>query len=742
MRRIFTLGTLCFLLIWTPYAGAEEAADPKELRAQLTAQAEADPKDSKGMSDDEFLDLIEKRTFDCFWHEANPDSLFIPDSADWRAQTSIAGIGYQLAAYVVGHSRKYRDPDEIYARVEALLDHCYDDPNDPNDLCLEHHSGLPYHWVNIKTGKWEKIEGVCTHDTVNYLCGVIVAKNYFAGTRAAEIAQKILDAVDWKWLEHGVKNRRFLSNMYAKTDKDQTGPGDVRYYDGMKFDYILAIGWKQNSVESRYWDNWAMDYPWDAYEKHFWRIERPALWCHQWDAVWFDFKGLKDAYADYHQNSVEAALANRQWCIDNNFYSEKLWGMNPCAGPKGYGGYGAPPDDLPFQNGQDNDGTVTPTAALPSIVWTPKESIEVARTFYDEHHAEAWRWFGFTDAVNPAKSWHSKAWIAIDQGPIILNLENHRTGLIHRMFEMEDSVWNGLRLCGFEGVVDSFDPSEHSEPYALWKAENAKMSVDQEDAREGTHSMLLKGAARGSCAVIAKPARGDFSRFRNLAMWLKGDAEPRVSVTAEAGAQSLKHERTNESALGWKRWYFVLPAGLKNVQEVRIEFERLPDAGVRIDDIVATHETRLSETNPLIDDLNSKSGRGPAAWSAAEGAALQKTRDGTLSIGFSKPGNSATVEIAPRSGDWRKCHSLAMRAKGDASIRLELVDASGRKGYADAQTSGPMWGTIYFNLQANFYPNTLNLKYDKEHIAKVRLTIMPANKNVAKIEIDDVRVTD
>lgn len=718
----------------------------QDVRAALAKAAESDPPDSRAMSDDELLDLIQRRTFDCFWHEADPETFFIPDSKDWHTQTSVAGIGYQLGAYVVGHSRKYRDPAEIYARVETLLDHCYDDPNDPDDLHIENHSGHPYHWVNIKTGKWEKIEGVCTHDTVNYLCGVIVAKNYFAGTRAAEIAQKILDAVDWTWLEHGVKDRRFLSNMYAKTDKDQTGPGDVRFYDGMKFDYILPIGAKKNNVSPRYWDNWAMDYPWDRYQGHYWRIERPALWCHQWDAVWFNFHGLKDDYADYHQNSIEAALANRQWCIDNHSYSEKLWGINPCAGPKGYGGYGAPPDELPFQNGSDNDGTVTPTAALPSILWTPAESIQVARTLYDEYHSDVWRWFGFTDSLNPSKKWFSKGWIAIDQGPIILNLENYRTGLVHKMFEKEESVWNGLKLCGFVGVVDSFDPSEHSPPYALWKAKNARMAPDNADAREATHSLKVTPAGSETPVLTAKPGRTDWSRFRHLALWIKpegvGDVELDVSVKAGGKNHVLKRVRANESILGWERWYYDLPADLGQVEEVGFVFDDIPAAGVRLDDIVLVHEVRMHEARPLIDDFSVEGGRAPSKWTAVTGAALQRTKEGTLSVRFQKPGEAATIEAEPKYQDWRKGHSVALRVKGEATIRMELTDKSGKKGYVDARESGPGWATLYFNIQASYYPNTLNLKYDKQNIAKMRLTILPKSKSVQRIEWDDLRLTD
>jgi hypothetical protein len=226
--------------------------------------------------------------------------------------------------------------------------------------------------------------------------------------------------------------------------------------------------------------------------------------------------------------------------------------------------------------------------------------------------------------------------------------------------------------------------------------------------------------------LTAAPLRRDFSPFQYLALWLNSggklrveglrDCEPEVSVKSGGKWQPLKRSRANASAMGWERWYFELPSGLADAQEVRFELDGIPDDGIRLDDIVLTHEVRNSESDPLIDDFEKKGGR--ANWTAEKGAGLQWTRDRTLAVSFKNSGEDAVLSAEPKLRDWRKAHSIALRAKGAATIRVELVDETGRKGLIGTAESGPAWKTLHLNMQANFYPNTLNLKYDKEKISK------------------------
>lgn len=741
-----------------------------ELDPVFKEKLAQDPPTSKDLSDDEFLDLIQRRAFDFFWYEVDPQTFFTVDSLSWKTATSTAAIGFALAAYVVGHEREYLPRETIYRRVEKLVDNVWDDPDDPKDLHIEHHEGHPYHWTNIRTGVWEDIEGVITHDSMKLFCGMILIKHYFKGTKAGEIAAKYIDAINWRWLEHGVKDRPYLSNFFTK-NQQPPGAGDVLMYDGMKLDYLIPMGGK-NAVAPYFWDNWANSYPWDHYNGHFWRIQRPAIWIHQWDNVWFDFSLLQDNYADYHQNSVEATLANRQWCIDNRTYSEKLWGINPCAGPgpagsELYGNYGAPTDELPFQNGKGNDGTIAPTAAIPSIIFTPKESIAVARYLYDHYKTALWGRYGFMDAINPQKNWVSKNVISIDQGPILTNIENYRTGLIWKYFSMEDMVWRGLDQAGFVGVIDNFDPSEHSPAYAAWRSDMRRVKLNTasgDEVREAEHALRVQYDIKEgeSATFVARPRRTDFSKWRYLTFWQKGGPDLEVTLVSESESEtSLERIPPVDADHGWKKVYFQLPLDFIRRPVLEAWF-RIPAAGrdhFFIDGVVLTNRLDRSADPFALDDFEGGAGRPAPVWTPAAGVRTARSTDnvktggGALKVELQKSGDGQKwaglkLAIAPRMRDWRGVHSVAMWVYGKSEILLKLTDASGRTN--DAWTSSSpgagRWNRVFFNVQRNTDPRKPSwdgLLYDKKNITEMELIFDPGKTGVKQIlYLDDIVLTD
>ncbi|MBN1384193.1 MAG: discoidin domain-containing protein [Elusimicrobia bacterium] len=724
----------------------------KELSKYFTEQISNDPPDSKNLTDDQFLDLIEKRAFDYFWYEVHPKSLYVVDSTTWKTHTSIAGIGMQIAAYIIGHKRNYKDPDEIYKRVEALLDNCYDDPSDTNDLCLDHHSGWPYHWVNIETGIWEGHEHICTHDSIMYLCGVIAAKYYFKGTRAGRIAEKIIDSTDWSWIIHKGKFKRFISNCYARTYSDRSGC-EIRFYDAMKFDLLLPIGGIRENISPEYWHNFAQDYPWDDYKGHFRRIERPALWIHQWDNIWFDFKYLKDDYTDYYQNSVEATLANRQWSLDQGWYDENLWGINPCLGPDGHGGcfykdYGAPPDKLPFQKGTDNDYTIATTAAIPCIVFTPEESIKVARCMYDNYKNSVWGRYGFTDALNPEKNWFCKEYIGIDVGPIIMNAENYRTGLIYKNFEKEPMVWNGLKRAGFVKIIDNFDESEHSVPYAKWESKDLKIEKIQKFVREGTHSLEVEYNGKSKNQFFVFPGLKDFTGFRYLSMWILdgNDFLPEVTICPEDGKCLVpKIIKINDGYGSWKHIYMELPAGGYTVPVRNIMFEiyTAKTGKMYLDDIVLTDTLREEEPDVLIADFE-KDAKVSMAMDINSNAVYSEEKPHTgkksLKVSFDEKKPSKITFSFDEPQDWRKFHSISMWVYGNTLITLKLKDSFGKAYIVDTKKgSKGEWTKLFYNIQATLNPkNCWEMRYDKKFIKELQIHF----KDPSAVYIDDVVLTE
>jgi hypothetical protein len=182
-------------------------------------------------------------------------------------------------------------------------------------------------------------------------------------------------------------------------------------------------------------------------------VNFPPLFGHQYSHCWIDFREIQDAYMkskgiDYFENSRRATLAQRLYCIDHpeKGYGENVWGITACDGPNGYRARGAPP-------AQDDDGTIAPTAAGSSMPFTPEESIAALRYMYDTYYNQIWTKYGFRDAFNLTLNWWDPDVIGIDEGPIVLMIENYRTQSIWNRFMQNADVQRGLQMAGFTPVT-------------------------------------------------------------------------------------------------------------------------------------------------------------------------------------------------------------------------------------------------------------------------------------------------
>jgi hypothetical protein len=169
---------------------------------------------------------------------------------------------------------------------------------------------------------------------------------------------------------------------------------------------------------------------------------------------------------DYFENSRRATLAQRAYCIDNpgNFvgYSDSVWGLTASDGPTGYAARGAPP-------AFNDDGTITPTAALSSIPFTPEQSLAVAHKLYNTFRPQLWTNYGFRDAFNLKVNWWGPDVIGIDQGPIIVMIENYRTQSVWNRFMKSPYVQLGLQRAGFEPVTNVNEPSVSISKFKLFQ---------------------------------------------------------------------------------------------------------------------------------------------------------------------------------------------------------------------------------------------------------------------------------
>jgi hypothetical protein len=216
--------------------------------------------------------------------------------------------------------------------------------------------------------------------------------------------------------------------------------------------------WAGRALPPEFWKEWTRGYQWKtSFGQSF--VHFPPLFGHQYSHCWIDFHGLADDYMrdrgiDYFENSRRATLAQNAYCVANpgNFkgYGERVWGLTACDGPgfgeyRGYSARGAPPPE-------NDDGTIAPTAAGGSLPFAPEICIPTLRHFYDQFRPGIWTRYGFCDAFNRTAGWWDSEVLGIDQGPILIMIENNHTGRVWRTFMKAVEIQRGLKNAGFRKV--------------------------------------------------------------------------------------------------------------------------------------------------------------------------------------------------------------------------------------------------------------------------------------------------
>ncbi len=396
-----------------------------------------------------FLNLVQRKAFYFFWNEANPKNGLIRERAanfmegdtDPRSLASIASVGFGLTAICIGHSRGWISYDKAYQRILTTLKFFKNS--------VEGTNGFYYHFLNIYTGKRAGDCELSSIDTAIFLAGALFAGAYFKGTQIERIADQLYRKTDWDWM----RNKKVYICMGWKPEE-----GFLPYYwqdysEGFLL-YVLAIGSPthppKNGVEG--WKRFNM--PVGSYKKYKYVYcpWRNALFIHQYPQLWLDLRDKIYNSINFFENSVKATLANRQYCIDNSSkfksYNKNCWGLTACDGPDGYTVYGAPPWDERYPAALD--GTVAPTAAGGSVMFTPNESIRALKYMYKNFKEDIWGKYGFCDAFNIDEDYYDGDVIGIDLGAMLLSIENYRTGLVWKKFMQISYIKNALKKMGFK----------------------------------------------------------------------------------------------------------------------------------------------------------------------------------------------------------------------------------------------------------------------------------------------------
>jgi hypothetical protein len=417
------------------------------------------------------LDTLQHDTFRYFWKETNPDNGLIADNTSRPdIPASIAAVGHALAAYVVGVERQWITRSEGILRTLTTLRWFRDSRQgtDPDDTGYK---GFYYHFLDLKTGRRAWRSELSTIDTTILLAGVLTAAAYFDGDTAMEkeirtLADDLYRLADWNWALNGGPT---VSHGW----KPESGFLKYRWegYNEALILYILGLGSPAHPLPATSYAAWAKTYRWlKLYNIEF--LYAGPLFIHQLSHVWIDFRGIQDAFmrehgTDYFENSRRASYVQQQYAIRNprsfKGYDEYCWGITSSNGPgpavRKVGGvlrrfYDYRARSIPF--GLD-DGTLAPWATAAALPFAPDIVLPTLRAF-KEKWGEMLSEYGIACSFNPSFSsrgnthagWISGGHFGIDQGPVILMIENYRSGLIWRLMRQCPYIVKGLRRAGFK----------------------------------------------------------------------------------------------------------------------------------------------------------------------------------------------------------------------------------------------------------------------------------------------------
>ncbi|MCI1778349.1 MAG: beta-glucosidase [Bacteroidales bacterium] len=413
---------------------------------------------SSVISDEALMDSVQFHTFQYFWEGAetvsgmareriNPDGKYPLND---KNIITAGGSGFGLMAILTGIERHFITREEGLERFEKIMNFL--------EKADRFHGAYP-HWLNGENGKIKpfgtKDDGGDLVETAFLMQGLICVEQYYmnGSNREKALAARIDSlwrAVDWDWYRNG-KNVLYW-HWSPHYGWQMNFP--VHGFNECMIMYILAASSPTHSVTRKVYDmGWAENgaiispHKAEGYKLDL-RCQGtskagPLFWAH-YSFLGLDPHGLEDGYADYFMQMKNYTLINRAYCIRNPHgykgYGEDCWGLTASYSVNGYAAH-APEE-------KNDPGVISPTAALSSIVYTPEYSLQVMRHLYKMGN-KVWGPYGFYDAFSENAAWYCKKYLAIDQGPIIVMIENYRSGFLWKLFMSNKDVRNGLKNLGF-----------------------------------------------------------------------------------------------------------------------------------------------------------------------------------------------------------------------------------------------------------------------------------------------------
>lgn len=400
------------------------------------------------ISQDSLLELVQKTTFSYFWDFGHPISGLARERNTSDEIVTSGGSGFGIMAMVVASEHQWKTRQEITQRLLKITDFLLNKSD-------RFHGAFP-HWLNGSTGKTvpfsPKDNGADLVETSYLVQGLLVARNYFNQNTILEDSLRsqitqIWREVEWSWFRKNNENKLY---WHWSPDYEWQMNFPISGWNECLITYILAASSPTYPIDPQTYENgWAKNGN-IKNGKTFYEINLPLgpdfggpLFFSHYSFLGLNPKKITDQFASYWEQNLAHTKINFEYCRRNprNFtgYSKDCWGLTASDVPNGYSA-----------NEPNNDqGTISPTAALSSIVYTPDESIAALNFFYYKLGDKLFKKYGFIDAFNLSKNWFADSFLAIDQGPIIIMIENYRNQLIWNQFMEIPEINQGLKKLNF-----------------------------------------------------------------------------------------------------------------------------------------------------------------------------------------------------------------------------------------------------------------------------------------------------
>ena len=407
------------------------------------------------LSDSALVELTQKQTFKYFWDFAHPVSGMARERSNiaydyGHEVVTTGGTGFGIMAIIVAAERGWITRDTAAKHLLKMVKFL---------LKANAYHGVFPHWLNGATGQTipfsRKDDGADLVETSYLFQGLLCARQYFNKDNQTERA--LHDRINWMWndIEWNwfTKNGQDVLYWHWSPNNGWAMDFPVRGFNECLIMYILAASCPNQKYQvssSVYHRGWAQSNFFKNGKKYYdytlplgFDYGGPLFFSH-YSFLGLDPRGLKDQYADYWEQNQNHTLINRAYCVDNpkkwKGYGENCWGLTASDSWVGYAAH-SPTEDL---------GVISPTAALSAFPYTPQYSMKALKHFYNDLGDKIWGEYGFVDGFSESKEWYAKSYLAIDQGPIVVMMENYRTGLLWKLFMSCPEVKNGLKKLSFE----------------------------------------------------------------------------------------------------------------------------------------------------------------------------------------------------------------------------------------------------------------------------------------------------